>query len=393
MSKEVDTVVIGLGAMGSAASYQLARRGESILGIDQFSPPHSFGSSHGESRITRQAVGEGEEYVPLVLRSNEIWDEIEKATGTKLLFMSGGLILESQDSQIAPHGRFNFLKTTTEVAEKYGIRHEILEPSQIKSRFPQFNITNERGYFEHNSGYLLPELCIDSQLKLAERYGAEIRRNEKVVEILPSDSNDKVTIRTEKGVVESGKVILTTGSWMAQFVEPEYSGLFKVHRQVLFWFNIDQEHIRDYDPKNSPVFVWIFEKGGEFGFYGFPSLDGKTIKVAGEQFSETTTPDSVNREVHENESREAYEKFIKNRLQGVSNVSPKSETCLYTTTPDSGFVIDFDPKHPQIIIASPCSGHGFKHSPAIGEVLAELAIDGKSKIDISEFSLDRFQTK
>ncbi len=392
MSKEIDTAVVGMGAMGSAALYQLAKRGERVLGIDQFSPPHNLGSSHGEFRITRQALGEGEEFVPLALRSYEIWDEIEKATGTKLLFMTGGLILESQDSQVAPHGRFNFLRGTIDTARNYGIRHEVLDSDQIRSRFPQFNITNERGYFEYNAGYLLPELCIDAQLNLAEKYGAEIRRNEKVLEIIPSDSNDKVTIKTEKGVFESGKVILAADPWIAEFVDSEFSPLFKVHRQVLFWYDIDQRQANSYGPNSFPVFVWIFEKSGEFGFYGFPTMDDKTIKIAGEQFNESTTPDNANREVLDDEPKEAYEKFVKNRLVGITSVSRNAETCLYTTTPDSSFVIDFDPKHPQVIIASPCSGHGFKHSPAIGEILAELAIDGKSKIDISKFSIARFQS-
>lgn len=389
--KEIDTTVIGLGATGSATTYQLAKRGEHILGIDQFSPPHNLGSSHGESRITRQALAEGEEFVPLALRSYEIWNEIERATNTKLLHVTGGLILESQHSIVAPHGRFNFLKRTIDAANKYGIKHEILDPDQIKSRFPQFNTTNEQGYFEYNAGYLLPELCVETQLQLAENYGANIHRDEKVLEVIPADSKDKVIVKTERAIYESGKLIVAAGPWINHFLQPEYSRFFKVNRQVVFWFNIDQRHVQNYSSNNCPVYIWIFEKGGEFGFYGFPSMDGKTVKIAGEQFNESTTPDTVNRKVLDHESRDAYEEFVNNRLVGVTSVSPNAEVCLYTTTPDSSFVIDFDPKHPQVIIASPCSGHGFKHSSAIGEVLAELAIDGKSKIDISKFSIKRFQ--
>lgn len=392
MLKKSDTIVLGLGAMGSAATYQLAKRGERVLGIDQFSPPHKQGSSHGESRITRQAIGEGEQYIPFVLRSHEIWKEIEKETGKKLLHVTGGLILESQDSDVAPHGRFNFLQQTIDAANKYGIRHEILEPAQIKSRFPQFNVTNERGYFEHEAGYIKPELCVETQLLLAEKYGATLRKNEKVLEVIPSDSNDKVTIKTDKAVYESDKLIIATGPWISNFLETDYSDFFKVYRQVMFWFAIDSGRTEDFSSNNCPIYVWIFEKSGEFGFYGFPSLDGKTIKIAGEQFSVCTTPDEVNRQVSEDEKKDAYEKYVRNRLIGIDDLCVHAVTCLYTVTPDSDFVIDYDPNHPQIIVASPDSGHGFKHSAAIGEILAELAIQGKSKIDITKFSLSRFRT-
>src|SRR3989344_930795 len=391
MSKEIDTAVVGLGAMGSAALYQLAKRGEKVLGIDQFSPPHNRGSSHGESRMTSQVLGEGEELVPLVLRSREIWDEIERVAGVRLLFKTGGLILQSHDSQVAAHGRSNFLRRTVDVAKKYGIKHEVLDSREIRSRFPQFNIINEMGYFEEGAGYLLPEPCVEMQLELAERFGADIHRNETVLEIVPSDSNDKVTIKTEKGVYESGKVIIAAGPWTSKFVKPEYSGVFKVYRQVSFWFNIDKTHVADYSPNNFPVFVWIFEKGGEFGFYGFPSNDGKTIGLAGEQYSQATIPEEVNRTVKDDEIKNAYASYVNNRMNGVTGVCEKAQTCLYTTTPDSNFVIDVNPEHPQIIVVSACSGHGFKHSAAIGEVLAELAIQGKSKIDISKFSIARFR--
>lgn len=392
MPKEAETIVLGLGAMGSAATYQLAKRGESVLGIDQFSPPHEQGSSHGDSRITRQAIGEGEEYVPLALRSYEIWNEIERETGKKLLHVTGGLILESQDSEVAPHGRFNFLKQTVDTANKYGIRHEVLEPNEIKSRFPQFNVTNERGYFEHEAGYLNPELCIEAQLELAERYGAGIHKNEKVLEVIPSDNNNGVTIKTDKAEYDADKLIIAAGPWIGRLLGNRYADFFKVYRQVMFWFAIDSEQAQNYTPENCPIYIWIFGKGGEFGFYGFPSIDGKTIKIAGEQFEITTTADSVDRQVSEDEKRDAYEKYLRDRLVGISDRCANAVTCLYTVTPDSDFVIDFDPNHPQVIIASPDSGHGFKHSAAIGEVLAELATEGKSKIDITKFSIARLRT-
>lgn len=390
MQAEFDVIILGLGAMGSAATYQLSKRGVRVLGIDQYNPPHSLGSSHGETRMTRQAIGEGEQYVPLVLRSHEIWREVEGLTGRKLLYPIGGLFLGAQDSQVTPHNCFNFLQQTIDAAKKFDIKHDILDTAQLKKRFPQFNVTNETGYFEYNAGYLVPDLCIEAQLGLAQRQGATLHTNERVLEVTPASSNDKVTVRTDKGQYESERLIISAGPWVSQFLEPEYADLFKVYRQVMFWFNVDPNHLQNYSPNNCPVYVWIFEKGGEFGFYGFPSTDGRTIKMATEQFTAFTTPEQVDREVKEKEIKSAYEDYVKDRLIGITDTCENAVSCLYTTTPDSDFVIDFDPKHPQIIIASPCSGHGFKHSAAIGEVLADLSTTGRSKIDISKFSFNRF---
>src|SRR5256885_12778649 len=167
MVNKFDTIVCGLGAMGSAAVYRLAKRSNRVLGLDRFSPPHDNGSSHGESRIIRQAIGEGEEYVPLVLRSYELWREIEKATGKELLTITGGLTLESQNSDGVMHGRRDFLDQAIRCAKKFDIRHEILETADIRKRYPQFAVTDERAYFEYETGFLRPEPCIEAQLTSA----------------------------------------------------------------------------------------------------------------------------------------------------------------------------------------------------------------------------------
>ncbi|MDH3445695.1 MAG: FAD-dependent oxidoreductase, partial [Deltaproteobacteria bacterium] len=183
MRGEFDTMVLGLGAMGSAALYQLAKRGHRVIGIDQFSPPHKYGSSHGETRIIRQAIGEGEEYIPLALRSYQLWREIEREAGATLLVITGGLILEAQQSNAMMHGRRGFLARASQSAKRFAIRHEILETHDIRKRFPQFAVTNELGYFEHETGYLRPESCIHAQLDLARKYGAAIQTNEKVLSV------------------------------------------------------------------------------------------------------------------------------------------------------------------------------------------------------------------
>ena len=391
MISEFDTIVLGLGAMGSAALYQLAKRGNRVLGIDQFSPPHNFGSSHGDSRIIRQAIGEGGQYVPLVLRSYELFREIEKETGKDLLTITGGLTLESQQSEAVMHGRRNFLDEAISCAKKFNISHEILEPQDIKKRYPQFAVTNERGYLEYDTGYLRPELCVEAQLRLAQNHGATIQNDEKVVSVAPH-GDSAVTIRTGRAVYAAEKVVITAGPWISEFLPAAYAQFFKVYRQVMYWFRIGDNFRSTFSVGQFPIFIWIFENNTDFGFYGFPTLDGKTIKIASEQYAIVTAPDEVNRAVSEKEKQSAYSDYIRGRLPGLSDQCASAVSCLYTTTPDANFVIDFHPDSDRIIIASPCSGHGFKHSAAIGEVISELVVDGASKIDISSFSIERFKT-
>ena len=376
--------------MGSAAVYQLAKRGNQVLGLDRFSPPHAHGSSHGESRIIRQAIGEGEEYVPWVLRSYELWREIENKTGTDLLAITGGLTLESQSSEAVMHGRHDFLDQAIRCAEKFDIRHEILETADIRKRYPQFAVTDERAYFEAETGFLRPELCIEAQLHLARKHGAVVQTDEPVVSI-ESSGGSEVMVKTSRAVYHAEKVIITAGPWISRFLPPAYADLFKVSRQVMYWFDIREGCRPAFAAPGFPIFIWLFGTGRQFGFYGFPSLDGKTIKIATEQFTANTDPDHVQRAVSSDEQQSMYKDYVQGRLPEISNRCGAAASCLYTTTADSNFVIDVHPDNDRIIIASPCSGHGFKHSAAIGEALAEQVIDGKSQIDISSFSMKRFK--
>src|ERR1044072_7169290 len=234
-----DAIVVGLGAMGSAAVYQLAKRGAKVLGIDRFRPPHDLGSSHGETRITRQAIGEGEEYVPLAIRSYEIWREIEAETGTEsggLLTVSGGLVMASTVNTNSLHGSGNFLGQTISCAEKYGIKHSVLAADEIRRQFPQFAINrDEIGYYENEAGFLRPENCIKAQLELAQKYGAEIHFAEKV---LSFDGNE---VATEKGKYPAARIIISAGPWVNEFVSEEYWDIFKIYRQVLYWFQLRED--------------------------------------------------------------------------------------------------------------------------------------------------------
>jgi sarcosine oxidase len=229
-------------------------------------------------------------------------------------------------------------------------------------------------------------------LRLAQSYGATVQTDEKVISIAPR-GNSEVAIRTGRAVYAAEKVVVAAGPWISEFLPPPFSQFFKVYRQVMYWFMIWDHFQSTFLPGQFPIFIWIFEKGGNFGFYGFPSLDGKTIKLASEQYNVVTAPDKEeDRAVSELEKQSAYSDYVRGRLPGLSDQCESAMSCLYTTTPDANFVIDFHPDSDRIIIASPCSGHGFKHSAAIGEVLAELAVNGASKIDISGFSIERFQT-
>jgi sarcosine oxidase len=376
--------------MGSAAIYQLAKRGNKVLGVDRFSPPHINGSSHGESRIIRQAIGEGEAYVPLVLRAYELWRQIEKETGQNLLTLTGGLTLESRKSEAVMHGRRNFLDQAIHCAEKFNIRHEILDTADIRKRFPQFGVTDERAYFEYETGFLRPETCIEAQLQLARKHGASVQIDETVVSV-ENRAGSALTVGTSHSVYAAEKVLLTAGPWIARFLPPAYAPLFKVSRQVMYWFDIREDHRWTFAPPGFPIFIWIFGRGGEFGFYGFPTRDGKTIKVATEQFTALTDPDRARQKVGMEEKQAMYKDYVRDRLPGISDRCGTATSCLYTTTPDSHFVTDVHPDNECIIVASPCSGHGFKHSAAIGEALAERIIDGKSTIDMNSFSLKRFE--
>lgn len=383
-----DVIVLGLGAMGSAASYQLAKSGAKVLGLDQFAPPHTQGSTHGDSRITRQAIGEGDHYTPIVLRAYDIWREIEAETGKNLLEVTGGLIISGGKDRGTNHME-DFFETTLAAAKRYNVEHEILDATAMRRRFPQFNVRDEeRGYFEKNAGFLRPEACIEAQLQLAEKYGATLYKNEKVESF--EDTTEGVIVHTSQGKYRAKKLVITAGPWFPVLF-PEYAEYFSVRRQIMFWF-APQKSIEPFLPENCPIYIWELP-GRETGIYGFPAIDGSHggVKVATEQYLETSDPDHVSRIVTDADVEDMYKNCVAPFLPGLSQECVKTVTCLYTVTPDFEFVIDFHPEHQNIILASPCSGHGFKHSAAIGEILSDLARTGKSKTDISQFSIRRFK--
>lgn len=376
--------------MGSATVYQAARRGARVIGIDRFHPPHDRGSSHGESRITRRAIGEGEAYVPFALRSHEIWRELEAETHHSLLNSCGGLIL-GRAASAALHGQTDFTGNTIAAAHRFDIDHEVLTPHEVMHRFPQFRLVgDETCYYEPGAGFVRPEACIEAQLSSAQRLGATLRTGE-AVERFTADSAG-VTVVSNRSTYSAGRLIVTAGAWAPDLLDPSFRQVLRVYLQTLYWFAPAEPEA--FTPDRFPIFIWRHGAGENDHFYGFPVLsDG--VKVATEQFSQTIGADDDRAAEGGGRSagagaQQMHAAHVRNRLTGVSERCLRSATCLYTVTPDFGFVIDQHPDSDRVLVASPCSGHGFKHSAAIGESLAEWAIDGRSTIDLSPFSLHRF---
>ena len=363
-----DLAIIGLGAMGSAAAWQAARRGARVLGIDQFEPPHALGSSHGDTRITRLAIGEGEQYTPLVQRANEIWREVERETGEKLHVVTGGLIISSPARTATTHVP-GFFENTIAAARRFGIAHEILDAAGIRGRFPQFAVRdNEAGYYEPGAGYLRPERCIAAHLALARRDGAQLHTGERVLAVEPR--GDGVRVSTDRATYAAKHAILSMGAWLPQFLDPAAAPRLTVTRQVQYWFQ-PRGAIADFEAPRFPVWIWELQATNHV-IYGFPAVDGARggVKLATEQYAAATTPATVQRDVSDAEKREMHRDLVAPHLPGLGPGCVKAATCMYTSTADAQFWIGPDPTRGNVTIVSACSGHGFKHSAAIGEELA-----------------------
>ena len=383
-----DLIVIGLGAVGSAALCQSALRGARVLGIDRFHPPHEFGSSHGETRITRQAVGEGAEFVPLVLRANVLWRALEAATGERLLVQNGGLIL--LDGVEAQGAGAAFYQQTVDCARQFGIAHEILAADEMRQRFPQFVLQDgAQGYFEPGAGFLLPEKCVAAQLKVARENRAEVRTGEIVTEVIADSS--QVVVQTNRSRYAAGGVVLAPGAWMSEWAR-KICGLeeacFAVYRQSLYWFALQESGPR-FMPEQMPIFLWSSPRV-EKGFYGFPSLDGLSIKMATEQFVMVSDANDGPMSVPPEQVQSFYDGYVRESLRGVSRRCLRSATCFYTVVPDHRFVIDHGIDSDRVWFASACSGHGFKHSAAVGEALAQKALGEAPSVDLRPFARQRF---
>ena len=386
-----DTVVIGLGAVGSATLLQLARRDRRVLGIDRWDPPHAWGSTHGDTRITRCAIGEGEAYVPLVLRSHEIWRELEAETGESLLTQCGALILASGSSAAVVHNKGDFVRRTIAAAERFGMPHEVLSPNAIMARFPQFRLLgDEIGYFELGGGYVRPERCVAAQLSLARRHGAAIRTHAQVISIARDGDGVCITLADGERIL-AAEAVVAAGAWSPGLLAGE-AGLSEhmtVARQVLHWFT--PEKPADFAPEHFPVFIWLHGDRPEDSFYGFPIPPGSEgVKVATEQYANVTTdPDHLQREVSTAEQEAMMQEHLAGRLLGLRPSPVRSVACPYTNTPDGDFLIERAPGNPRVLLVSACSGHGFKHSAGLGEAVAAFLNQDDARPALSMFGASR----
>ncbi|HEY4252683.1 MAG TPA: N-methyl-L-tryptophan oxidase [Roseomonas sp.] len=383
-----EVAVVGLGAMGAATLYQLARRGIAALGIDRYAPPHDRGSSHGETRITRCAVGEGDSYVPFVQRSHAIWRTLEAETGEVLLDACGLLMMAPRGVRTGHHGKTDFLRRTIGVAARHGIAHEQLDSAAVAARYPAFQLAgDEEACFEPGGGFLHPERCVAAQLRRAAACGAAIRTGCRVLGL--EDAAGAVRLETEAGPVLADQVVVAAGAWAGKLLGLPFGEVLVPFRQQLHWFPVaDPAAFR---PGAFPAYIWMHGARPEDYFYGFPALPGSgAVKVATEHYAGACDPDTADRAISARESAWMYDTHVAGRLRGAAPGPARGAACLYTVTPDGGFIIDRHPGNDRIILVSPCSGHGFKHSAGIGEAVAELAIDGRSTIDLGPFRLGRF---
>ena len=373
-----DVIVLGLGAMGSAAAQHLAGRSRNVLGIDQFTPPHDKGSSHGGTRMIRQAYFESPAYIPLVLRAYELWEKLERDAGAKLLNITGGLILGSAKGQLVSGG--------ISAAEAHGIKYSVLACSEISVRFPAITpLEGDVAVLEERAGYLFPEECIRALLKVASQNGAELHFDEKVIgwTALPN----RVEVATSRGVYQARHLVITAGPWANEAMR----GFFplRVTRQVMAWIQ-PRGGVEPFLPGRFPVFLCESPDGSWPG-YGFPAVDGTSggVKAAIHGSDIECTPDTVDRIIHEIDRGEIIRK-LRPRFPALDGEILKAQTCLYTMTPDEHFIIGPHPQFPAVSIACGFSGHGFKFAPVVGEILADLATGGKTGHPIEIFSPRRF---
>jgi sarcosine oxidase len=382
-----DVAVIGLGAMGAAVLHQLARRGVRVVGLDRHAPPHVFGSTHGETRLTRCAVGEGDAYVPFAQRSNEIWRAIEAETGDDLLQQVGCLIMAPKGSRIAMHGTDDFIERSFAIARRHAIPHERLDADAIARRFPALVMRgDEEAFFEPSGGYLSPERCVAAQLRLAEADGATMMTGCTVTGL--RQRGGFVEIDTDHGPVEAAQAVVAAGAWAGPLLGAPFDRALVPFRQEIHWFPVAPESREA--ASRMPTWIRMLGSGPDDCSYGFPLLPGCVdMKVAEEQFEQPCDPDRVERTIDPAASERVYAMHVADRLHGVGPVATRAATCLYTVSPDFGFVIDRHPEQDRVMVVSPCSGHGFKHSAAIGEAVAEWVTDGRSTLDLAAFAAAR----
>jgi sarcosine oxidase len=372
-----DVIVIGLGGMGSAAAYRLAERGQRVLGIDRYPPVHDRGSSHGGSRITRQAYFEDPAYVPLLLRAAELWQEVESRSGSTVVHYTGGLMIGRSDSRTVAGSLAS--------ARQWGLAHDLLDADQLRARSPTLApADDEIALYEDRAGFVVPEASVAAHLRLAAEAGAELHHGQTVTRWEP-DVAGRVRVHTDDGVHTAARLVICPGAWASELLA-DLSIPFTVERQVQFWFR-PRGPIEPFLPSRHPIYVW--EAGDGRQFYGFPGDPAAGVKVAFFRGGRICTPETIDRTVRPAEV-EAMAGFVQPRIPDLAGTFLRAVTCMYTNSPDEHFVIARHPAHERVVVACGFSGHGFKFVPVVGEILADLVTDGGTRHPIGLFDPDRF---
>jgi sarcosine oxidase len=369
-------IVVGVGGMGSAACYQLALRGSRVLGIERHGIPHEFGSSHGLTRIIRLAYHESPAYVPLVRRAMMLWLETGDRFGEQLLFTTGSL-------DLGPGGGA-FFSGSLAACEEHDLPHEVLTAHEINHRFPAFRLPDDHaGLLQPNGGFVASERAIVAHAEMAKAAGAEIHTHEAVVEWTPI-AGGGVRVRTDRGTYEAGKLVISAGAWLADLV-PSLAPVAVAERQVLGWF--EPTVPAKFMPDAMPVTILMVDEGPYFTLpiWGAP---GVKIGLHHHRF-ERGHADDLRREPDADDEA-LLRACLARYMPDANGPVVRMASCLYTNTPDEHFIIDSLPGNDDVIVASPCSGHGYKFASVVGEILADLATTGRSRFDLAMFSFGRF---
>jgi sarcosine oxidase len=372
-----DAIVVGIGGMGSAACWHMARRGLRVLGLERFDIPHSMGSSHGLTRSIRLPYYEDPAYVPLLRRAYELWRELEAASGDQRLLTVTG----SVDS--GPPGSEVF-EGALRSARLWGLPHEVLTSAELTQRFPAYRLPAETmSVWQPDGGFLASEQCIVAHVQAAQAAGAEIRARERVLGWEPT-AGGGVRVTTDRGAYEAGRLVLSAGAWLGDLV-PGLQTVAVPERQVLAWFQPSRREL--FMPDRFPVFNVMVEEGK---YYGLPIHAVPGFKLGRyHHLGETGAAEAADRDVHPRDEA-VLRQFAERYFPEGAGPTMGLRACLFTNTPDEHFVIDEHPELPQVIFASPCSGHGYKFCSVVGEILADLAGRGETRHDIGFLRLDRF---
>jgi sarcosine oxidase len=373
VTRRYDAIVAGVGGFGSAALYHLARRGRRVLGLERFDVPHDLGSSGGITRIIRLAYYEHPSYVPLLARSYELWRELEAEAGERLLVITGSVDASEEDGRI--------FSGSLASCREHGLPHEVLTAAEVARRFPGYRLPKgTMAVLQPEGGFLLPERCIVAHVSLALTAGAEVRARERVLGWDPA--GEGVRVRTDRGVYEAGRLVLAGGAWTN-----ELTGLTLVQaeRQVLGWFQPLRPEL--FEPGSFPVFNLEL---GDGHFYGFPAYGIPGFKLGRyHHLFEQVDPDAVDRTPRA-EDEALLRSFAERCFPDAAGPTMTLKACLFENTPDEHFVVDFHPETPAVVCLGGGSGHGFKFCPVLGELAADLALDGETGHDIALLRLGRF---